>query len=157
MSAPGSQYAFVIQTKDDLDGSWSWITNYGDADNPVVGRGVIDDAPGSPQDFGRATFDAYLNRLAAVSPEAVEYFLFEDHDDTWWRIQVWDVPATGYDQRSTVPPPGDRARLQYPLAMAADGIEPQATRTWPGTVVRKRLQAKQAAQQAADRRQQGSA
>jgi hypothetical protein len=157
MSAPGSQYAFVIETKDDLDGSWSWITNYGDADNPVVGRGVIDDAPGSPQDFGQATFDAYLDRLAAVSPETVEYFLFEDDYDTCWRIQVWDVPATGYDQRSSVPPPGDRARLQYPLAMTADGIEPQATSTWPGTVVRKRLQDKQAAQQPTDRRPGGVA
>ncbi|MFG1620201.1 hypothetical protein ACGFI3_46270 [Nonomuraea wenchangensis] len=147
MSATGSQYAFVIQTRDDLDRSWSWITDYGTADKTAVGRGVIDDAPGSPQDFGRATFDAYLDRLVATSPEAVEYFLFDDDADTQWRIQVWDIPATGYDQRSAVPPPGDRVRLQYPLVLVADGIEPQATSTWPGAVVRKRLQDKQAARQ----------
>ena len=103
-----------------------------------------DDVPGTPRDFGRATFDAYLDRLVATSPAAVEYFLFDDDRDTEWRILVWDVPATGYDQVSTVPPPGDRARLQYPLALAAGGVEPQSTSTWSGSVVRKRLQAKSA-------------
>jgi peptide deformylase len=147
MSAVGSQYAFVIQTRDDLDQSWSWVLDYGDAD-PAVGRGVADDVPGTPRDFGRAAFDAYLDHLVVTAPEAVKYFLFEDDDNTQWRIQVWDVPATGYYQRSTVPPPGDRGRLQYPLAMVADGVEPQATSTWPGTVVRKRLQAKAASMRA---------
>jgi hypothetical protein len=70
--------------------------------------------------------------------------LFEDDQGTERRILVWDVPATGYDQMSTVPPCGDRARLQYPLAMAADGIQPHATSTWPGAVVRKCLQARAA-------------
>jgi peptide deformylase len=142
MSAEGRQYAFVIQTRDDLDRSWSWILDYGDADSPVAGRGVEDDVSETPQDFGRVTFDAYLDRLVAISPEVAEFFLFEDDHDTEWRILVWDVPATGYDQMSTVPPAGDRARLQYPIAMAADGVRPQGMSRWPGTVVRKRLQAK---------------
>ncbi|MGW4412379.1 peptide deformylase, partial [Nonomuraea sp. NPDC004702] len=108
-------------------------------------------APGTPHDFGRATFDAYLDHLVATAPEVVEYLLFEDDHDTEWRIVVWDVPATSYDQRSTVPAAGDRARRQYPLAMAADGVVPQATSTWPGTVVRERLQAKTASLRSSDR------
>ncbi|MGW4412304.1 hypothetical protein ACWEJ6_50485, partial [Nonomuraea sp. NPDC004702] len=71
MSAVSSQYAFVIQTRDNLDRSWSWVSDYGDADNPVAGRGVEDDAPGTPHDFGRATFDAYLDHLVATAPEVV--------------------------------------------------------------------------------------
>ncbi|WP_433513749.1 peptide deformylase [Nonomuraea sp. CA-143628] len=141
----------MIQTRDDLDRSWSWVSDYGDADNPVAGRGVEDDAPGTPHDFGRATFDAYLDHLVATAPGMVEYFLFEDDDDTEWRVLVWDVPATGYDQMRTVPTAGDRARRQYPLAMAADGVVPQATSTWPGTVVRRRLQAKAASLRSSDR------
>jgi hypothetical protein len=68
MSAEGSQYAFVIQTRDDLDRSWSWIMDYGNGDNLVAGRGMVDDVSGTPQDFGRATFDAYLDRLVAAPP-----------------------------------------------------------------------------------------
>jgi hypothetical protein len=73
----------------------------GSVQRPVAGRGVVDDAVGSPRVFGRA----YLDDLVAHVSMAVDYFLLDDDDDTAWRILVWDVPATGYDQRSTVPRP----------------------------------------------------
>lgn len=140
MDSTGNQYAFVIQTRDKHDRVWSWVTNYGPADDMMAaGRGVEDDASGSPRSFGRATFDAYLDRMVASAPGAVDYYLLDDEDDTEWRIQVWDVPATEYSQYSTVPPPGDRLRLGYALAMAVDSIEPHSVSTWPGSVVRRRL------------------
>ncbi|MEV7010734.1 hypothetical protein [Streptosporangium sp. NPDC051022] len=148
MSSAGSQYAFVIQTRDNRDRSWSWVTTYGNAGDMDVDRGVEDDAPGTPRAFGRARFDTYLDYLVAACPETVDYFLFEDQDDTEWRVLVWDVPATGYDLRSPVPPHGDRTRLGYALALAIEGGEPHATSTWSGVVVRKRLQAKRDAQEA---------
>jgi hypothetical protein len=89
-------------------------------DGVLAGRGVEDNATGSPRGFGRATFDSYLDHLVATAPGAVEYYLLDDEDDTEWRILVWDVPATEYSQFSTVPPPGDSARLAYPLAMASE-------------------------------------
>ncbi|MDX3104109.1 hypothetical protein ACIBO5_57960 [Nonomuraea angiospora] len=70
--------------------------DYGNGDNLVAGRGMVDDVSGTPQDFGRATFDAYLDRLVAARPVVVEYFLFEHDQDTEWRILVRDVPGTGY-------------------------------------------------------------
>ncbi|MEU6718319.1 hypothetical protein ABZ897_43210 [Nonomuraea sp. NPDC046802] len=142
----GHQYAFVIQTRSTRETSWSWITDFGDRDHPVIGRGVVDDAVGSPRVFGRATFRAYLDDLIAEAPTAVDYFLLDDDDDTAWRILVWDVPATGYDQRSTVPPAGDRTRLQYALALAIEGGEPHHMSTWPGAEVRKNLLVRAAAQ-----------
>ncbi|MGW4411787.1 hypothetical protein ACWEJ6_47750, partial [Nonomuraea sp. NPDC004702] len=151
MSAMGSQYVFVIQTRKDQDRSWSCVSDYGDADSQVAGRGVEDDAPGTPHDFGRAVFEAYLDHLVATAPEVVEYFLFEDDNATEWRILVWDVPATSHEQMSTVPAAGDRVRRLYPLAMVADGVVPRATRTWPGLVVRECLRAKAANSRGSDR------
>ncbi|MFF5248880.1 hypothetical protein ACFY3V_31755 [Streptosporangium sp. NPDC000095] len=52
---------------------------------------------------------------------------------------MWDVPATGYDQRSTVPPPDDPLRVGYALAMAIEGGEPHYVGRWSGADVRKRL------------------
>ncbi|TDC00699.1 hypothetical protein E1267_33930 [Nonomuraea longispora] len=147
MDSTGKQYAFVIQTRDKLSKVWSWVMDYRSADGSVTGRGVIDDAEGSPHSFGRATFDAYLDHLVASVPEAVDYYLHDDEYDTEWRILVWDVPATEYSQYSTVPSPGDRARLGYALAMAAENIAPHAKSTWPGHVVRGRLHNKQWAAQ----------
>ncbi|WP_336213590.1 hypothetical protein [Nonomuraea sp. LPB2021202275-12-8] len=148
MSSAGNQYAFVIQTRDKRDRAWSWVTNYGPADDMMAaGRGVEDDASGSPRSFGRATFDAYLDRMVASASGAVDYYLLDDEDDTEWRIQVWDVPATEYSQYSTVPPPGDRVRLGYARAMAIENIEPHSVSTWPGSVVRRRLHDKKWAAQ----------
>ncbi|MEV7807467.1 hypothetical protein AB0O28_31420 [Microbispora sp. NPDC088329] len=141
----GIQYAYVIETRDEQEQRWSSIVDFGD----VIGRGVEDDLPSSAGDFARATFDAYLNRLVDHAPGAVEFFLYEDEDDTQWRIQIWDVRATGYDRISSVPPPGDGARQQYPLALRAERIPPQLVVTFPGDVVRSRLQAKQLARQKA--------
>lgn len=151
MSATAGQYAFVIQTHDTLHRSWSWISAYGTPGSAAIGRGVEDDAPGTPQEFGRARFDAYLDHLVADAPGAVDYFLLEDDDDTEWRILVWDVPATDYHLRSSVPPAGDRARLGYALALAVEGGEPHATSTWPGADVRDRLRAKRSAWEATRR------
>ncbi|MFD0733321.1 hypothetical protein [Planotetraspora mira] len=44
MSATGGQYAFVIQTRDNADRSWSWILTHGAAANTAPGRGVDDNA-----------------------------------------------------------------------------------------------------------------
>lgn len=115
-----------------------------------------DDASGSPRSFSRATFEAYLDHLVASAPETVDYFLFDDHDDTEWRILVWDVPATEYSQYSTVPPPGDRVRLGYARAMALEGIEPHSRSTWPGSEVRRRLRDKQKAAQKDDGTEPGA-
>ncbi|GGO10219.1 hypothetical protein GCM10010116_20550 [Microbispora rosea subsp. aerata] len=141
----GGQYAYVIETRDNQERHWSWIVDFGD----VIGRGVEDGLPDNPGDFARTTFDDYLNRLVERAPGAVEFFLWEDEDDTQWRIQVWDVHATGYDQINSVPEPGDRARRQYPLALRAERIPPQLIVTFPGDVVRNRLQAKQLARRKA--------
>lgn len=64
---------------------------------------------------------------------------------------MWDVPATGYDFLSRVPPVGDRARLGYALALVIEGGQPHAVSTWPGAEVRKRLQAKRSAREMACR------
>lgn len=145
VESTGNQYAFVIQTRDKPDRAWSWVMDYRSADDVVIGRGVEDDASGTPRSFGRATFNAYLDRLVASAPEAVDYYLFDDEYDIKWRILVWDVPATEYSQYSTVPPAGDCGRRGYPLAMAVEGIEPHSVSTWPGNVVRRRLHDKQRA------------
>ncbi|MEV4250190.1 hypothetical protein AB0J63_43150 [Streptosporangium canum] len=129
----------MIQTRDSGDSHWSWITDFGSKDRLVIGRGVVDDAVGSPRVFGRATFRAYLDKLVAQAPAAVDYYLFDDDHGTDWRILVWDVPTTGYDQRSTVPPPGDPLRAGYALALAIEGGEPHYVGTWNGVDVRKRL------------------
>jgi hypothetical protein len=106
MSSPASgQYAFAIETRDNLDRSWSWISEDGNTEGVAAGRGRR--RSGDPRDFARAAFDAYLDHLVAASPTVVEYFLYDDVDDTEWRIRVWDIPGTGYDEISTVPPPGD--------------------------------------------------
>jgi hypothetical protein len=83
--------------------------------------------------------------MVATSSERADYYLYEDDEDTEWRIRVWDIHATGYDQISTVPPPGDRVRRNYPLAMMTDKIESHSTVTLPNRVVRDRLRAKQTA------------
>ncbi|MEV4477032.1 hypothetical protein [Nonomuraea sp. NPDC049504] len=88
MESTGNQYAFVIQTRDKHGKVWSWVMDHGPADDRVVGRGVVDDAEESPHSFGRATFDAYLDRLIATAPEAVDYYLYDDEYDTEWRILV---------------------------------------------------------------------
>ncbi|MFS1305324.1 hypothetical protein [Streptosporangium longisporum] len=136
----GRQYAYVIQTREPGRPSWSWAS-YGDKERQTAGRGVVDDATGSPRVFGRATFRAYLEHLVTEASEVVRYFLQGEHPehDTDWRILVWDVPATGYDQRSTVPPAGDPLRAGYALAMAIEGGEPHYLGTWSGADVRKRL------------------
>lgn len=146
MSVAGNaQYAFVIETRDNLSRTWRWISDYGDADGVAAGRGVEDDVTVSPRAFARATLDAYLDHMVAASSEEVDYYLYEDGEDIEWRIRVWDIYATGYDQISTVPQPGDRVRRNYPLAMMADKIEPASIVTLPSRVVRDRLRVKQAA------------
>ncbi|MFI7453676.1 hypothetical protein ACIBQX_39720 [Nonomuraea sp. NPDC049714] len=149
MSSVGNQYAFVIQTRDKLDKVWSEVRHYGPGDM-VLERGVEDDAEGNPQDFGHATFDAYLDHLVASAPEIVDDYVFDDEYDTEWRILVWDVPATEYSQYSTVPPPGDRHRGGYARAMALENIKPHAVSRWPGRVVRRRLHDKRRAAQEDD-------
>jgi hypothetical protein len=136
----GGQYAYVIQTREPGHRSWSWVS-YSNGERQTAGRGVVDDAVGSPRVFGRATFRAYLGHLIAEASEVVQYFLDEEYQEhgTDWRILVWDVPATGYDQRSTVPPPGDPLRAGYALAMAIEGGEPHYVGIWNGVDVRKRL------------------
>lgn len=140
-------YAFVIETKDNQERRWSWIVDFGD----VVGRGVADELRGSPEDFARAALDSYLHRLVERAPGAAEFFLHEDEHDTQWRVQVWDIRATGYDQICGVPPAGDLARRQYPLTLRAERIAPQVIVTVTGEVVRNTLRAKHAAQQRARR------
>jgi hypothetical protein len=135
----------LIETRDNISRTWAWISEYGDADGVAAGRGVEEDVAGSPRAFARATLDAYLDHMVATSSEQVDYYLYEDREDTEWRIRVWDIHATGYDQISTVPQPGDRIRRNYPLAMMTDKIEPHSTVTWPNRVVRDRLRVKQAA------------
>jgi hypothetical protein len=83
--------------------------------------------------------------MVATLPEQVDYYLYEDRDETEWRIRVWDIHATGYGQINTVPPPGDRVRRSYPLAMMAEEIEPHSTVTWSNRVVRDRFRVKRAA------------
>ena len=67
-SATGGQYAFVIETRGNLDRWWSWISEDGNTEGVAAGRGVEDDAPGDPRHFARATLDAYLDHLVAASP-----------------------------------------------------------------------------------------
>lgn len=151
MASAEKQYAFVIQTRETQDRVWSWVSYEASGDDVAAGRGVVDNVSGTPRSFGRATFNAYLDYLVASVPGAVDYYLFEDEYDTEWRILVWDVPATDYSQYNTVPPPGDSLRRGYALAMAAENIEPHAISTWPGSVIRRRLQDKQRAAQKGNR------
>ncbi|MEU4836157.1 hypothetical protein [Streptosporangium sp. NPDC023615] len=58
----GRQYAYVIQRREPGRSSWLWV-NYGNKERQTAGRGVVDDATGSPRVFGRATFRTYLNHL----------------------------------------------------------------------------------------------
>ena len=136
------QYAFVIETSDTLDPAWHWVNELG-RDGIAAGRGVHEDHRHGPADTARALIDAYFDHLVSDEPEAVEYWLWEDAYDTRWRIRLWDIPATGYDEYSTVPLPGDPTRRNYPVAMAVDRVEPTSVITLPCEVVRRRLTAKQ--------------
>ncbi|TCN28885.1 hypothetical protein EV644_14227 [Kribbella orskensis] len=73
--------------------------------------------------------------------EQAEFWLYDEYD-TSLRIRLWDVPSTGYEAISTVPPSDDPARLTYPIVLSAANIDPTNVITLAGNIVRGSLHRK---------------
>jgi hypothetical protein len=144
-------YAFLIDSKGNLDKSW--LLRGQNTENPgdlVWGGGVRDGVQSSPKGFAREILDAYLDHLISVGPEEVEYLLYEDEDDTKLRVRVWDIPVVDRDRISagwSIPDPATRLSHGYARGLSVEGFEPTSVVTLPAEVVRTRLRRKMAERQ----------
>lgn len=144
MDIGSGHYAFMIENRSVHDSSW-WRV---DEDQAGHGFGVVDDLELGPRDAARALLDAYFDYLVDEEPVQAAYFLYDDYDDTQWRIRLWDIAEVGYDAIATVWPLDARAARVYPISLSSYRFESTKVITPPALVAWKRLRAKQEARQA---------
>jgi hypothetical protein len=116
----------------------------GDHRDTLSSRNNLAGAYQSAGDLGRAIplYEQTLADRQRVLAEQAEFWLYEDEYDTSLRMRLWDIPSTGYEAISTVPPSDDPARLTYPIVLSAANIDPTNVITLAGNIVRGSLHRK---------------